>query len=145
MELVHPLTTIILHVDSWCFNELKAVQLHTIGHERGQFFPDAGDQVFDGAHLSPHEIHVEVEVPVVQLFDNAVFDNTAQPFGIHDKPGIRIGFTFYGYEQFKVVPITVFIGAFAEHLIIPFPCPRRVIEFMGGIKMFHSGQVHHIT
>jgi futalosine hydrolase len=38
----------------------------------------------------------------------------------------------------------VLIGAFAKYCFVLFFAPGRVIQLMGGIKMFNSGEVHHI-
>jgi hypothetical protein len=35
------------------------------------------------------------------------------------------------------------IGAFAKHFLILFPCPTRVVQFMGGIEMFYPGNINH--
>jgi hypothetical protein len=42
------------------------------------------------------------------------------------------------------MPMPVFVGTFAEHGLILFFAPARIIQFMCCIKMFQARQIHHI-
>ena len=46
-------------------------------------------------------------------------------------------------KQFVIVPVPVFIGTHAKHLVVLFLRPCRVVKFVCRIKVFHTGEIHH--
>lgn len=48
-----------------------------------------------------------------------------------------------GDVQFIIMTMPVGIGAFAENGLVLRFAPMGIIQFMGSIKMFNTGQVHH--
>jgi hypothetical protein len=41
--------------------------------------------------------------------------------------------------QLIIVAMPVFIGAFAKNDLIPLFVPRRIVQFVGGVKMLDAG------
>lgn len=110
-----------------------------------QFVPDTNHKVLDGTHLTLHKVHIQIKIAMVQLLDHAVFNDPAQQFRVYYKACIRVRFTFYGYQQFKIMPMPVIIGATSENLVVLLPAPIGVIELMGRIEMFYTCQEYHVT
>ena len=56
----------------------KYVAFHTISHNEAELQPEgeapavanSGGWVFGGAHFVKHEIHIHVEIPVIQFFNH---------------------------------------------------------------------------
>lgn len=119
------------------------MQLHPLRQVRFQFIPDTHDQVLDGAHLAPHEIHIQIEIAVIEFLNDVFVDEFAEFLGVEDEAGIRIGHTLDGHIQFKIVTMPVCIGAFSKNFLIFFNRPVGIEQFMGCIEMFDSGQVYH--
>ncbi len=132
-----PTLSVVFHKYPWCFHQFNAVQFNSLRNQRNKFIPDAQHEIFNRAHLIPHKIHIKVQVPVVQLFNDRVFNDPAQQFGINNKAGIRVGKSLYRDKQFKIMAMPVLIGAFAKDFIILFTAPGWVIELVRSIKMFH--------
>jgi len=133
----------VFYVDTGRFVEFQAVKADACWHIGLQLRPDTLDEVFDGAHLSGHKRHIQVQVFVVQLVNHFLLDYLAQFLYIVHKPGIGVRVSFDGDMQFKIMPVPVFIRATAEHFLIFLPAPGWVKEFMCRVKMFYSRDVHH--
>jgi hypothetical protein len=103
---------------------------------RGQLLPDGDREIFGAAHLIFHEIHIHVQVFVVQLIDHIFFDELAEFLHIIQKTGIRIRPALDGYIKIVIMPMPVLIGAYPKYGLIPLLAPFRVKEFMRRVKMF---------
>lgn len=128
----------VLNVDPRGFYQLDAMQGNGSRQNRLEFIPDPNDQVFNGAHFTPHEVHIQVQVTVIQFLDHTVFNDPAQQFGIHNESGVRIRITLYRHEQFKIVPVPILIRTSAKHFIVLLLAPGRIEQFVGRIKMLYS-------
>lgn len=119
------------------------MQLNAFRHSWTELLPDGGDQIFDGTHLPLHEIHVQVEVAMIQLVDDMpVYDGT-EFLDIIDESGVRIRPSLDGDRQFEIVTMPVFIGAASEDLLVPLLGPLGVIQFMCRVEMLDPGQIDH--
>ena len=130
----------IFHIDPRRFMETDTMETDLRRQMLLQLLPDGDDQVLRRAHLAPHEIHVQVEVLVIQLFDDVFTYDLAQSLDVKDETGIRIWLPLDGHIKLIVMPMPVLVGAFAKDLFIPLPAPARVVEFMCRIKMFQTRQ-----
>ena len=84
------------------------------------------------------EVYIQVEVAVVYLVDDGLFDEPAQLLYIYNKAGHRIGLAFYCDKKVVVVPVPVFIGALSKGLQVLFLAPFFNPQLVGRIKPFSS-------
>ena len=108
-----------------------------------EFVPDTQYQVLDGGHLALHEVHVEIEVAVIQLFDHPVFDDRTQVFRIHDEACVRTGYALDRDEKLEVVTVPVLVGALAENLVVLLFAPGRIVQFVCGVEMLDTRKINH--
>lgn len=108
-----------------------------------QLLPDANDQVFRRAHFALHEIHIQVEVLVIHLFDDIFTDDLAQFLYIEHETGVGIGLAPDGHIQLIIMSMPVLIGAFAKDFLILLTAPAWVIELMCRIEMLQARQIDH--
>jgi squalene-hopene/tetraprenyl-beta-curcumene cyclase len=99
---------------------------------------DQGD-VFGGRDQGLEPGHVEVEVLVVQMAEQAFLGQVPQPVEVHHVPGVRVDFALYGKLELVVVPVEVCIAAFAERLPVPLFGKPRIEQAVRGIEMHAAG------
>jgi hypothetical protein len=119
------------------------MQFDTARQSGFELFPDAYGKSFRRAHFPLHKINVLVKVPMVQFFNHMAFNNIAQLPGIENKSCIWIRLTLYGYLQFIIMAMPVFIGAFSKYFLIFFLIPAGIVKLMSRIEMLHTSQEHH--
>ena len=112
-------------------------------HVRAQLFPDGGDEVFDGTHLTLHEIHVQIEVAVIQLIDHIVVYDGTEFLHIVDETRIRIRTPLDGDRQLEIMPMPVLFGTAAEDFFVPFLGPFGIVQLVCCIEMLDPGQIDH--
>ncbi len=137
------LIPVVLYKDPGCFVEFEAMEGNTGGKMRGQFVPDPDHQVFDGAEFPLHEIHIHVQVLMVDLLYDMLLHDHTQFLHVEDETGLRIGVSLDRNIKFKIMPVPVLIGAFAEDLVILLRRPVGIVELMSGVKMFDAGDINH--
>ena len=94
------------------------MQLH-FGRQVGrQLVPDTDRQVFGGAKLALQKIHIDIQVPVVHLFDHKVFDQPPEALHIEHKTGIGVRLSLDRNIKLIIIAMPVSIAAFAENLVI---------------------------
>ena len=108
-----------------------------------QLLPDSHGQIFGRTHLPLHKIYIQVQVLVIQFVQHLFFYDLAQLLYIKQKAGIGIGFALDGNKKLIIMTMPMFIGAFAKYSLILLFAPLGVVQLMGCIKMFNTGEVHH--
>ncbi len=121
------------------------MQFHPFGEMRNQLVPDADHEVLDRTHLAGHKIHIEVQVLVIEFFDDVFVDDGAEFLHIVHETGIRVGITLDRNVQLKIVPMPVLVGAAPENGIVLLLRPPRVIQLVGRVKMFCTCYVNHLV
>ena len=139
------LLSVILGVNSLGFPKFEGVQLASLVSQGGyQLLPNQDNKVFSGwLHPGRDEVHVEIEVAVVEVIGDVRMDELAQFFHVHDKSGLRIGPTFHRDMQIIVVAVPVFVGTFAEGFPVFLFRPFWHPEFVGSIESFDTGDINH--
>ena len=88
----------IFHIDPWGFIQFDSMQLNPGRQTLHEFLPDGHGQVFGTAHLPSHNFHIQVQILMIDFFDDVFFNDITQLFYIKDEAGIRAGLTFYSYQ-----------------------------------------------
>ncbi len=145
IDHIKKLFPVIFGVDRLGFPKFDGVQLASlVGQSRHQSLPNEHNKVLRSwLHSSRDELHVEIEVAMVEVVGDMRMDELAEFLHIHDKSGARIGPTFYRDVQIIIVAMPVFVGAFAKgfpvFLFRPFWHPK----FVGGIESFDTCDINH--
>ena len=105
---------------------------------RLQLLPAGDRQVLSAAHFTSHEIHIDVQVPVIHLFDHMLPDQLAEFFHVKNKPGPGIRYSFYGNKQLVIMAMPVLIGTFTKNLFVLLVIPVGVKKPVGCVKMLKS-------
>ena len=126
----------VLNVDPRGFYQLDAMQGNGSRQNRLEFIPDPNDQVFNGAHFTPHEVHIQVQVTVIKLFNDVLPDNHTQFLYIKNKTGVGMRLPLYGNIQVKIVPMPVFVGTFTKNGIVLLRGPVRIVQLVRCVEMF---------
>jgi hypothetical protein len=75
---------------------------------------------------------------MIKFIGDVFFDQVTQYFHVHYVPRHRVRFANYPHNQFVVMAVVVGIAAFAEYPEVLLIIPLRVIQAVGGIKMFFT-------
>ena len=136
---------VVFCVNRLCFPEFDGVQVAGATCECGfQPLPDQQNKVLRSwLQALRDEIHIQIQVAVVEVFGDFSTDDVAEFFHVHDESGDRIGPTFYGDVQGIVVAVPVLVGAFAEYFAVLLFGPSVHPKFVGGVEAFDSGDVKH--
>lgn len=70
-------------------------------------------------------------------------NNDAEFLHIIHKTGVRIGMTFNGNVEGKIMPMPVFVGAATKHGFVLLFTPVGVEQLMGCVKMLDARYVYH--
>ena len=119
------------------------MQLYAGGQMRLQLLPDANGEIFCTAYFTFHEPDIQVQVQVIDLFRDMLFNNEAQPLYVENKTRVCIRLAFYRNVELIIMTMPVIIRAFAKHFIVLFPAPVWIIKLMRRVEMFNSCEVNH--
>lgn len=136
----------IFHIVPRGFVQANAVEFSRLcyrGQVRCQDFPHLNHQVLAAGQFALHKVHIQVNVLMVQFIDHLPPDHGAQLLKVNNEAGIGIRIAFYRHNEVKIMPVPVFIRTGAEHLAVFFLAPGGIVEFVGGVEMFFSGNVEH--
>ena len=93
--------TKIFNIISWRLIKPDSMQASKAGYRWHMFIedsPDLHNQVLSAGQFASHKVNVNVQVPVVEFFDDLAADQRAQFFEINYEPRKRIGSTPDGYD-----------------------------------------------
>ncbi len=110
-----------------------------------QFVPDADSEILGAGEFAFHEVHVQVQVAVVDAFYDDVFDEVAKGLGIVDEAGLRVWFTLDGDMQLIIVAMPVLIGTLAKNILVLILAPAGIVQAVCGIKILYARQIDHYT
>ena len=126
------------------FKELEAVKaVAGVLQSFPQLVPNSHGQVLRRGHATLHKRHVQVDIRMVQRFNDPVFDDFFEPFEVDHKAGIRIHFTGHGDPKFKIMPVPMLVGAFAKDLFVACLVPLGIPQFVSGVEMSFAGNKNH--
>lgn len=108
-----------------------------------QDLPDLHDQVLTAGQLTLHKIDVYVEIFVIELVYHFPANEGAEALEVHHEACLRVWMTLYGGYKLEIVAMPVFVGTGAKYLRVLLGCPLRIVELVGGVKMFFTGDVDH--
>src|SRR5688572_13333221 len=80
---------------------------------------DQGD-VLRGGNQVPEPLHVQVQVLVIEMPQQALLGDLLQLVQVEDIAGVRVDLALDGELELVVVPVIVRIVTRTEHLLIPF-------------------------
>jgi hypothetical protein len=106
--------------------------------------PDLNGKVLTTGKFALHKININIQILVIQFIDHLGANQGAEALQIDHKAGFRVRRSLNGYDELKIVAMPVFIRAGAKDFSIPFFRPLRVVELVGGVKVFFSGNVEHV-
>ncbi len=110
-----------------------------------QLLPDQYGQILcSGYRTFGNKFDIEIEVAVIELVSDELFDQFAELFDIYHKAGNWIGTSFDGDEDFVIVPVPVLVGALSKYLPIALLTPSLYPQLMGRIESFPSSQIYHV-
>ena len=110
---------------------------------RLQLVEDFHGQYLRGCHLALHEIHVKVDIPMIELIDYIAVDDMLQFFQIDYKSRFRIHFAFHRYKKLIIVAMPIRIGAFAKYRFVLFQCPLLAVQLVCRVKPFTPCKIYH--
>jgi hypothetical protein len=119
--------------------------MDSIRQQRFQTAPDRYCKIFGAWQNAFHKVNVEIQISMVKRFANLPLYDLAEFFGIDKKSGIRIYFPLDGNYQLVVMTMPVVVGTLAENFTVFLSAPRRVREFMRGIKMLVAAEINHLV
>jgi len=136
---------VILRVDRFGFPKFDGVELAGGALEGGiKAIPDEDNKVLGGwLHSLGDEVHVEVEVAVVEVVNDVLFDDDAQFFYVYDESRDGVGHAFDRDVEVVVVAVPISVGALAKDGFVFFLGPVFHPEFVGGVETFDSGDIDH--
>src|SRR5438034_376975 len=88
---------------------------------------------------------IEIKIFMIKFFNNLSPDHFRQEFKVYYIACFLVGFAGYLYLHFIIMPMIIRQGAFAKNFLIPGIIPGRIIQAMGGIKMFFSENRYFFT
>jgi len=113
--------TEIFHENPGSFNQSEFMQHHIGRKMRHDLMPDGRDKILYRTHLALHEIHIQIQVPMIELLYDVPVHQRTEFLGIENETSLRIGLSLYGNMQLEVVAMPVFIGTLAKNSFIPLP------------------------
>ena len=119
------------------------MQFHTFGQIGNEFVPDGDHQVFNRTHFTGHERHVDVQVTVIQFFNNMFLNDDAEFLDIVHKSGVGIWMSFNRNLEGEVMAMPVFIGTTTENGLVLFFTPIGVEQLVSCIKVLDARDVYH--
>jgi hypothetical protein len=138
----------VVNVVSGGFVEANGVEFAGFtdgGNPRGQNFPDFDNEILTTCKFAPHKIYIQIEIFVIKFIGYLFAYQGAQFFQIDDKARFRVRIPFHGYNQLKIMPVPIFVGARAKYLLVLLHRPCWIKKFVGGVKMFFPTYVNHAS
>src|SRR5208282_122379 len=101
--------------------------------------PNSDGQVLRGRNLVRELRHFFVEMAVVQRINDLAVQDFLQLLQVHNKAGLGIDLSFYGYLQGVVMTVSVEIGAFAKNALVLFLSEFWIVVVMRCRKFTLAG------
>lgn len=134
----------IFHIVVFGFHQFHAVQLAAERvHLRQNLVPDGDGHVFGTGHDALQEIHVHIQVFMIEFVRDLCPDDGAEIFQVNKVSEFRIDLAFYGNIKVVIVPVPVRVGAAAENFFVFFFAPVGAEKAVGGIKTLAACDVNH--
>lgn len=122
---------------------MKCTELTNCFDLRSQYLPNFNGEGFAAGKFVLQKVHIEVEVLVIQFFDDFIANEGAQLLEIDHEAGVGIWFPFYSNDHFEIVTVPVLVRTGTKYLLVFLFRPGRVVELMRGVEVFFAADVDH--